>query len=97
MILNACSGVLIISLSNAPIAKLLLFSLKSTTLCQALATADAVGLTGSQDQHSTRSSDIAQRGNRDATVKSGFGDCNSRIKLWFLPIREKRSIMQPIN
>ena len=68
--LNACSGVLVISSSDAPIMDRLVFGLKSTTLCQALCKADAVCIIESQDPCSTRSSEIEQHNNRDATVKS---------------------------
>ena len=49
--------ILIISSSNAPLANLLVFGLKSTTLWQALAKADAACLTESQDLRSTRCSE----------------------------------------
>ena len=65
--------VLIISSSNAPIANLLDFGLKSTTLCQALAKSDTVCLTESKNPHSTQSSEIEQHSNQDETVKPSFG------------------------
>ena len=76
--LNVCSGVSMISSSNAPIMDRLVFGLKSTTLCQALAKSYAVCLIESQDPRSTQGSEIEQHSNRDATVKSICGECNSQ-------------------
>ena len=84
--------VLIISSSNTPIVDLLVFGFKSTTLCQALAKADAACLTKFQDPRSTRSSEIEQHSNRDVTVKSSFGDFNSQILLWFQQKRRKEAL-----
>ena len=70
-----------ISSSNAPIMDRLVFNLKSTTLCQAPAKADAVRLIESQDSCSTQDSEIEKHSRRDATVKSIYGDCNSQEAL----------------
>ena len=56
----------------------LVFNLKSTTLCQAPVKAYAVCLIESQDPFSTQGSKIEKHSNRDATVKSTYGDCNSQ-------------------
>ena len=56
----------------------LVFNLKSTTLCQASAKAYEVCLVESQDPCSTQCSEIEKHANRDATVKSIYGDCNSQ-------------------
>ena len=56
----------------------LVFNLKSTTLCQAPAKEYAVCLIESQDPCSTQGSEIEKHSNRDATVKSIYGDCNSQ-------------------
>ena len=61
--------VLIISSSKTAIADPLLLGLKSTTLCQTLAKADAACLTEYQDPRNTGRSKKEQHSNRDATVK----------------------------
>ena len=56
----------------------LVFNLKSTTLCQVPVKAYAVCLIESQDPCSIQGSKIEKDSNRDATVKSIYGDCNSQ-------------------